>query len=160
MAMSLSKRLNMPQKEVAVRLNMSRSAVAMIDTEKRKLPEDREPIVARMSFKMAIEIANERTGGYISNLFDTYGEDVDLHSSALKERLLIEMKELYTKLEALTLSRMNPLKKKELVTDLLMEIEDVEEVIHVMKGSYAEEFGIDLVEVSKRRKELIRNGER
>lgn len=159
MAMQLTKVTGLTQAELADELNISRSLVGMIETGRRKLPDYCEPSVARMSFKMALQIAEERSGGYISNLLaDIPG--IDLHPAALKERLITELEEALGALEALKLSKMDPIKKKEFIEEAIMEIEDVVDVANVLKGAYAEEFGIDLHELNKKRREQIRHGER
>src|SRR5690606_29312074 len=124
-----------------------------------KMPKETLPKLSRMCYKAALSIANEQTGGYISNLFETY-PDIDLHPAALKERVLIEIDEAKTALEALRMSKMAPDQKRDRVKDVLMELEDVSELIDGLKGAFAEEFDIDLMELMKKRREMIRRGER
>lgn len=160
MSILLSKELGKTHQEIAEELHVSRSMVSMVETGKRKYPEECEPTIARMCFKAALKIANERTGGYISNLLN-YEPNVDLHPAALKERLLYEIEEAVSALEGLKLAkRMDPKIKKQRIEEALMELEDVADVINVMKGAYSLEFGIDIRSLNQKRKDMIERGER
>lgn len=145
--------------DIADELHISRSLVSMAATGKRKIPKECEPALARMCHRAALKIASEQSGGYISNIYETY-VNLDIHPSALREMALVEMTEAQQSLEALILVRMDPHKKKELIEDTLMQLEDVSEVIDGLKGVYAEEFGINLRELNKKRRDLIKRGER
>jgi transcriptional regulator with XRE-family HTH domain len=147
------------QQNIADELHISRSLVAMAATGKRKIPKECEPALARMCHRAALKIASEQSGGYISNIYDTYS-NLDIHPSALREMALVEITEAKQALEALILVRMDPQKKKELIEETLMQLEDVSEVIDGLKGVYAEEFGVNLPELNKKRRELIKRGER
>jgi transcriptional regulator with XRE-family HTH domain len=150
----------MTQQEIATMLNVSRSQVAMVETGRRDYPEECDKGIARMSWKAALRIADERTGGYFSNLFD-YEPNIDLHPAALKERLEQEIEELITALEELRLNkRLDPLEKQRRAEKLLMEMMDVEDVINVMKGAYSQEFDIDIRVLNEKRESLIKRGDR
>lgn len=145
--------------DIADELHISRSLVSMAASGKRKIPKECEPALARLCHRAALKIASDQSGGYISNIYDTYS-NLDIHPSALREMALIEIMEAQQALEALILVRMDPLKKKELIEETLMQLEDASEVIDGLKGVYAEKYGINLLELNRKRKDQIKRGER
>ncbi|GIQ67405.1 hypothetical protein DUZ99_02260 [Xylanibacillus composti] len=149
------------QQEVAKHLHLSRSAIGMAATGRRKIPDECEPKLARMNWRAALQIASERSGGYIGNILDTYSNrNIDFHPASLIQWLIAEMTEAKQTLGGLVLAKMDPQKKKAFIEEMLMELEDVSELIDGMKGTFAEEFGIDLYGLLARRKQMIADGQR
>lgn len=157
--MQLTKELEMTQQELANRLNVSRSMVAMVQKGERKYPKECNPVISELSYKAALEIASQETGGYISNLL-SYMPDVDYHPMSLKLMVRNEFAEALQALEELLMAKMTPEEKRRAVENALMEIEDAIDVANVMKGEVAKRFGINLQQLNRKRIEQIKIGER
>lgn len=109
------------QKELANRLNLSRSMVAEIERGNRRLPRDVAPRAVQTldSGFYAMEVASEMTGGsWVMKL-----NNVDLHRSAVKEKSLEELDEAIVRLRGMSLANKS-IDTKELKS-LLLELLDV-----------------------------------
>lgn len=109
------------QKELANRLNLSRSMVAEIERGNRRLPKDVAPraVATLDSGFYAMEIAAELTGGsWVTKL-----NNVDLHRSAVKEKSLEELDEAIVRLRRMSFAN-KTIDKTELKV-LLLELLDV-----------------------------------
>ncbi|MBP2117082.1 XRE family transcriptional regulator [Cohnella lubricantis] len=119
-----------------------------------------DQVLARKNWRIALEIMDERTGGYISNILHDL-PNLDLHPAALKDVLLKEAEELMASLGGLVLARhIDPNKRKEIAEQVYHEIRDVVEKGVVMLGVIEEEFGLDRERLILKHEMQIKNGER
>ncbi|UKS29943.1 helix-turn-helix domain-containing protein [Paenibacillus sp. HWE-109] len=134
---------NLTQEELANRIPIDRTALARIESGERPLPSGFDSVVSSLSWKLALEIADARTGGYISNILEDV-PNLDLHPAALKDLLLKQLAEAGTALERLSMSKhISPEKRKESAKKVWQEIRDVIETGNVMQGVLEDEFGLE-----------------
>ncbi|MGG1554965.1 helix-turn-helix domain-containing protein [Paenibacillus ferrarius] len=144
--------MNLTQEELANRIPIHRSVLARIENGERQLPSAYDTVVSGLSWKLALEIADERTGGYISNILEDV-PNLDLHPAALKDVLLKQLAEAGKALERLTMAKhISPEKRKENAETVWHEMRVVIETANVMQGVLEDEFGLD-------RKRLIQKHE-
>ncbi|PDO11598.1 MAG: transcriptional regulator [Candidatus Reconcilbacillus cellulovorans] len=150
----------MSQAELAKHLHFDRSMISRIENGERAWPEAHDAKLASMSWKLALKLAEERTGGYISNMLDDV-PNLDLHPAALKDLLLKELRELYAVLEGTALARhVDPEKKREQAERIWMEMRDVQAVAAVLQGVIEEEFGLDRKRLIQKYDMEVKRGER
>jgi transcriptional regulator with XRE-family HTH domain len=148
------------QREIAEQLHFDRSMVSKIISGERKWPEAHDAQLAGLSWKLALVIADERTGGYISNILDDI-PNLDLHPAALKDVLLKELQEAENALEELILAKhIDPKKRKEAAERVWNEIRDVMEKGLVLQGVIEEEFGLDRDRLIKKHELEVKEGKR
>jgi len=128
------------QKELSKNLHIDQSYLSRILKGERKWPEHLDSTAAKMNWRIAIEIIDERTGGWIRNRFG----ELDPHPSALKEVMMKEMSEAFEALGTMVLSeRKNREKQRENARKLVKELKDVVEVGMVTIGAIEEVYGLN-----------------
>jgi len=131
------------QQEIADELHIDRSLISKLENGKEKIAEHHEPNFAKLNWRIALTIIDEKSGGYISNILDEV-PNLDLHPAALKDLLLKELDEAEEALEGLILARhLDPVKRKQTAEKTWHEIRDVIENALIMQGVLEEEFGLD-----------------
>lgn len=151
---------NLTQEELANRIPIDRTTLARIESGERPLPNGYDTVVSSLSWKLALEIADERTGGYISNILEDV-PNLDLHPAALKDLLLKQLAEAGTALERLSMSKhISPEKRKESAEKVWQEIRDVIETANVMQGVLEDEFGLDRKRMIQKHELEIKKGDR
>ena len=154
------KERNVSQREIAQELHIDRSLVSRIETGSYKPPQHHEPNIARLNWKLALAIIDERSGGYISNILDEV-PNLDLHPAALKDLLLKELDEAEEALEGLILARhIDPEKRKQAAEKTWHEIRDVIEKAIIMQGVLEEEFKLDAKRLRLVHEQELKRGER
>lgn len=151
---------NLTQEELANQIPIDRTTLARIENGERPLPSGFDTVVSGLSWKLALEIADERTGGYISNILEDV-PNLDLHPAALKDLLLKQLAEAGTALERLSMSKhISPGKRKESAEKVWQEIRDVIETANVMQGVLEDEFGLDRKRMIQKHEMEIKKGDR
>ncbi|MGQ7886820.1 helix-turn-helix domain-containing protein [Paenibacillus sp. WC2504] len=151
---------NLTQEELANQIPIDRTTLARIENGERPLPSGFDTVVSGLSWKIALEIANERTGGYISNILVDV-PNLDLHPAALKDLLLKQLAEAGTALERLSMSKhISSEKRKESAERVWQEIRDVIETANVMQGVLEDEFGLDRKRMIQKHELEIKKGDR
>lgn len=151
---------NTSQRELAHELHFHPTMISKVESGERKWPEAHDAKLAGLSWKMALILADERTGGYISNILGDR-PNLDLHPAALKDCLMREMDELRVALEELIMARhLDPEKRKEQAGRLWQEIRDVEEKGSVLRGVLEDEFGLNRKELIQKHEQEVKRGER
>ena len=121
----------MTQKDVADQLNIDQSYLSRIAKGERDWPEHLDSHAAKMNWRIALEIIEERTGGWIKNRFGK----VDPHPSALQLQLTKEMEEASEALEAIILRKnIDWSKRDEQLEKVQKESKDVVEVGMILNG--------------------------
>lgn len=96
--------------------------------------------VARLNWKLALTIIDERSGGYISNILDEV-PNLDLHPAALSMVLRKDLRELQEEMEGLILAKhIDPEKQRAKAEKLWHELKDVLDVGAVKMEVFEEEF--------------------
>lgn len=148
------------QKQLASELHFDRSMISKIETGERNWPETHDAHLASLNWKLALKLADERTGGYISNLLEDV-PNLDLHPAALKESLLKELHEAEQALEALMMARhIPPEKRKASAEKVWNEVSDVIEKANVLRGVLEEEFSLDRKRLIQQHEQEVKRGER
>ncbi|WP_077616818.1 helix-turn-helix domain-containing protein [Caenibacillus caldisaponilyticus] len=151
---------NVSQREIAQELHIDRSLVSRIESGNYPLPKHHDPNIARLNWKLALTIIDERSGGYISNILDEV-PTLDLHPAALKEILLKELDEAERALGELILARhIDPERRKQSAEKVWHEIRDVIEKALVMQGVLEEEFQLDSRRLRLVHEQELKRGER
>ena len=157
---SFRREAGITQSELAKRLHFDRSMISRIESGERAWPEAHDAKLAGMSWKLALKLAEERTGGYISYLLDDV-PNLDLHPAALKDLLLKELRELCSALEATVMAKhVDPEKRREQAERIWMEMRDVQSVAAVLQGVIEEEFGLDRKRLIQKHEQEVKRGER
>ncbi len=152
--------MNISQSELAEKLHFDRSMISKIETGDRPWPEAHDSKLARLNWKLALQIADERTGGYISYLLDDV-PDLDMHPAALKDLLIKELDEAVEALGGLVMARhIDPATRREQAEKVWQEISDVISKGNIMRGVLEEEFGLDREQLIKKHDAEVRKGER
>ncbi|NOU95619.1 helix-turn-helix domain-containing protein [Paenibacillus sp. LMG 31456] len=151
---------NMTQQQFANRLSMDRSVLGRIERGERELDASYDTIVSGLNWRIALEIADQRTDGYISNILE-HLPNLDLHPAALKDLLLRELSELEAALEGLVLAKhIDPEKRRKSAERVWHEIRDVLEKASVLQGVLEEEFGLNRKSLIQKHELEIKKGER
>lgn len=151
---------NVSQKKLADDLHFDKSMITKIKNGERKWPEAHDSKLASLNWKLALSIADERTGGYISNILEDI-PNLDLHPAAMKELLLKDLHEAQQSLEALMMGRhIPPEKRKEGAEKVWNEVTDVIEKANVLRGVLEEEFGLDRKRLIRQHEQEVKRGER
>lgn len=165
MAVSDSVRSVMSEKgathqELADVLNYERSYVTKIVAGDRPWPETADSKLAKWSYKLALKLADERTGGFISNILDDL-PDMDTHPAALKEQLLKDLHEAISALERFHTSKhICSDRRQKSAESVWHECLDVEQKSAVLRGVLEEEFELDRDRLNREHDHQVRNGER
>jgi transcriptional regulator with XRE-family HTH domain len=150
----------MSQRELAEKLYVDRSFISRVKNGERKWPESLDVNLARVSWRLALHLADERTGGYISYILEDV-PNLDLHPAALKELLLKELQEAGGILEEIRMARhIDPEKRKEKAKQVWHEVTDVMEVASVFRGVIEEEFELDRDRLVREHEMQRKKGER
>lgn len=148
------------QQEIANELHVDRSLISKLEHGKEKIAEHHEPAIAKLNWRLALTIIDEKSGGYISNILDEV-PNLDLHPAALKDLLLKELNEAEEALEGLLLARhLDPEKRKQTAEKTWHEIRDVIEKALIMQGVLEEEFGLDANRLKIVHEYQLKRGER
>ncbi|OXM84583.1 helix-turn-helix domain-containing protein [Paenibacillus rigui] len=151
---------SLTQREFASQLAMDRSVLARIERGKRDLDASYDTIVSGLNWRIALEIADERTDGYISNILE-HLPNLDLHPAALKDLLLKELTELEAALEELVMAKhIDPKKRRQSAERVWHEIRDVMEKAAVLQGVLEEEFGLERKSLILKHQQQLKRGER
>lgn len=154
------KERNVSQREIAQELHIDRSLVSRIETGSYTPPQHHEPNIARLNWKLALAIIDERSGGYISNVLDDV-PNLDLHPAALSMVLKKDIKELQEEMEGLILAKhLDPEKQRQKAEKLWHELKDVLDVGAVMLGVLEEEFKLDSKRLRLVHEMELKRGER
>jgi transcriptional regulator with XRE-family HTH domain len=154
------KEKNITQGELAAQLNFERSMMSKVESGARKWPESSDAKLASINWRFTLWLADERTGGFISNLLKLV-PNFDLHPSALKELLLKELKEGIQALgEIIFVRHICQKKRKEAAEKVWFELKDVVDKGVIMMGVLEEEFGLDREALIKKHEHQVRQGER
>lgn len=147
------------QREVAEKLHVDRSLVARAENG-AKLSEAHDPSIAGLHWKLALEVIDQRTGGWISNILHEC-PNLDLHPAALKDLMMRELSEMEEALRSLIMARhIDREKSREQAEKTWMEIQDVLEKGAVMKGVLEEYFGLDRESLIRRHRQEVKEGKR
>lgn len=149
------------QEETATRFNFDRSTIAKVENGQRPCPPELEKRLIQEDWRFALKVADERTGGWISNLVDK-SPHLDLHPSALKEVLLRELHELKTALEGTELAKYAHATEadREKAAALWLECKDVSDKVPIVMGVLEEVFGLKREPLIERYEAMVRRGER
>ncbi|MFN0222136.1 helix-turn-helix domain-containing protein [Paenibacillus sp. KR2-11] len=148
------------QHELAQQLPLDRTLLSKVESGSRELPVSLEPVLSGLSWKIALKIADERTGGYISNILDDV-PNLDLHPAALKDVLLKDLDDLEKALEGLVMAKhIDPEKRRASAERVWQELRDVIEKTVVLQGVLEEEFGIDRKRLIQKHEMEVKRGER
>ncbi|MEW9702860.1 helix-turn-helix domain-containing protein [Paenibacillus sp. SI8] len=151
---------NLSQQEFADKIHMDRTVLSKIESGNRRLPESHDSVFSSLNWRFAIAIADERTGGFISNILEDV-PNLDLHPAALKDLLLRELHEACSALEGLvTAKHIDPEKRREGAERVWYEISDVIDKAMVMKGVLEEEFGLNRKSLMQKHQLEVKRGER
>lgn len=152
--------LGLSQEQYAALIPMDRSLLSRIENNERTCPPEHEARLASLSWRIALQIADDRTGGFVGNILD-YLPNLDLHPAALKDSLLKEVDDLETALGALMMARhIDPAKRQESAEVVWHEMRDVMEKAAVLQGVIEEEFGLDRESLIRKHELQVKNGER
>ncbi|AEI39763.1 helix-turn-helix transcriptional regulator [Paenibacillus mucilaginosus] len=148
------------QAELAQRLPVDRTLISKVESGSRELPASLDPVLSGLSWKIALKIADERTGGFISNILDDL-PNLDLHPAALKDVLLKDLGELEQALEGLVMAKHIDLERRRASAERVwQELRDVIEKTIVLQGVLEEEFGIDRKRMIQKHEMEVKRGER
>ncbi|MFH5187019.1 helix-turn-helix transcriptional regulator [Paenibacillus sp. TAB 01] len=151
---------NLSQKALSEKLPIDRTVLSRIENGERELAASYDSVVAGLSWKLALAIADERTGGFISNILDDV-PNLDLHPAALKDVLLKELGEAEAALEGLVVAKhIDPEKRRESAERVWQEMRDVIEKAVVLQGVLEEEFGLDRKRLAQKHEMEVKRGER
>lgn len=154
------KESGMTQNELAKKLNVDRTLISKIEQRKRPWQEQNDSNLTKVSWKLALIVADERTDGYISNILEDV-PNMDLHPAALKDLLLKDFGEAEKALGELILARhIDPEKRKQSAEIVWHEITDVMEKAAILRGVLEEEFGLERKRLIKKHEMEVRQGER
>ncbi|MFK7692888.1 helix-turn-helix domain-containing protein [Paenibacillus sp. HJGM_3] len=157
---SYRKEKNLTQQQLAEQFPIDRTLLSRIESGEREIPAVVESKMAGMSWKFALEIAELRTGGFISYLLGDV-PNLDLHPAALKDLLLKELAEAETALEGLTLAKhLDPEKRRESAVRVWQELMDVEGKSAILRGILEEEFCLDRKRLIQKHEMETKKGER
>lgn len=137
------KHADFTQEQFAVEINLSRPALANIETGRRRMPKDR------------IKVANETLddGFYaMASVQEVLGDTwipvldgVDLHRAAVKEKAIEELREAMDEITATSMVNRPDPKRREEIQHLLMECIDVIVCLTHLVAVICREFGISWV---------------
>lgn len=157
---SFRKESGLTQQEIADRLFVDRSFISKVEKGKNKWPESQDANLSSLSWKLALKLADERTGGFISNILEDL-PNLDLHPAALKDVLLKELSEAEIALGELILARhIDPKKRKASAEKVWNEVRDVIEKATVLQGVLEEEFQLDRRRLIQKHELEVKQGER
>jgi transcriptional regulator with XRE-family HTH domain len=152
--------MNQTQEEFAATVHLDRNALGRIERNERKTAPEMDQILARKSWRIALAIMDERTGGFISNILHDM-PNLDLHPAAMKEVMSKEITDLMTSLGGLVMARhRNPKKQTETAERVWHEIRDVLENGVILLGVIEEEFNLDRERLILKHEQQIKSGER
>lgn len=119
------------QKATASELHIDQSYLSRMMKGERKWPEHLDKQAAKLNWRIALQIIEERTNGWVKNRFG----DVDPTPTALQLQLSKEMKEASQSLEDIILAKnIDWSKRDEQLEKVQKEIKDVVEVGMVLDG--------------------------
>lgn len=148
------------QQDIADQLHIDQAIISKVESGKRTLNESHDANVSRLNWRLALKVADERTGGYINNIMEDI-PGLDLHPAALKEVLLKDLKEAISSLEELMLAKHIPIEKRqESAKKVWHDIRDVIERSLVIEGVIEEEFELDKKRLIQEHDLQLKQGER
>jgi transcriptional regulator with XRE-family HTH domain len=134
------------QSFIAKHLHVDRALVSRAESGKERLSETHDAAIASINWRLALEVIDERSGGYISNI-TKLDPTIDLSPAGLKERLQKDLQEAMKALNNVYTFMREP--DKEPLEKAWHEITDVIEVASVARGVYEEQFGLNHKELVK-----------
>jgi transcriptional regulator with XRE-family HTH domain len=148
------------QRELARQLHVDHAMISKAENGKLELAEHHDANVARLDWRLAVAIIDERTGGYISNILDEK-PNMDLHPAALSMILRKDLRELQEEMEGLIMAKhIDPEKQRAKAEKLWHELKDVLDVGVVMMGVLEEEFQLDRKRLRLVHEMEVREGKR
>jgi transcriptional regulator with XRE-family HTH domain len=149
----------MSQREFAGKIAVDRSLIAKAENG-LKLSETHDAAISRINWRLALEIIDERTGGYVSNVLHEI-PNLDLHPSALKEILIRDLQEAEQALGELLLARhLDPEQRKKQAEGVWKEITDVINRGLVMRGVLEDLFQLDKDKLAEEHRRETKEGKR
>lgn len=120
------------QRQIAEQLHIDGTYVSKIEKGTRDWPEHLDSSAARVNWKIALAIIEERSGGWIRNRFG----DVDPTPTALQLQLTKEMQEAIQALGGVILANnVDWSKRDEQLAQVQKEIKDVVEIGLILDGA-------------------------
>ncbi|KIL37962.1 hypothetical protein SD70_29710 [Gordoniibacillus kamchatkensis] len=151
------RRTGLSQEKFGRLLNVSRSLVAMAEVGKRSYPEECDKKLSSLSWKKALQIADDRSNGYITNILKLF-PNMDLHPAALKEILLRDLETAHKELEELQVAKhFDTEKRKAKAKQIYVNLLKVESVSAVIRGVFEDEFQLNREEIMKEFEKQIKN---
>jgi len=126
------KEMGVSQKDISSSLHIDPTYLSKMKSGERKWPEHLDPAASKMNWRVALEIIDERTCGWIRNRF----KEVDPHPSALKEMLFKEIREAVQALNDVVFAAKD--KSISELKNVQNELRDVLEIGAILYGSIDE----------------------
>lgn len=126
------KEMGVSQKDISSSLHIDPTYLSKMKSGERKWPEHLDPAASKMNWRVALQIIDERTGGWIRNRF----KEVDPHPSALKEMLIKEIREVVQALNEVVFAAKD--KSISELKNVQNELRDVLEIGAILYGSIDE----------------------
>lgn len=134
------------QSNIASHLHVDRAIISRAEAGKERLSEVHDAAIASINWRLALEVIDERSGGYISNI-TKLDPTIDLSPAGLKERLQKDLQEAMSALNNVYTFMKEP--DPEALEKAWHEITDVIEVATVARGVYEEHFKLNHKELLK-----------
>lgn len=121
----------MSQRQLAEHLHMDDTYISKIEKGKQDWPDHFDSSLSTVNWRFALDIAEERTNGWIRSRF----KDVDPTPAALQLQLRKEMQEALFELEGIILANnIDWSKRDNQLAKVQKEISDVVEIGMILKG--------------------------
>lgn len=151
------KEIGLTQEAFGKRVNLSRSMVADIETGRRKMPRDviRKAVETLDCGFYAMEAAQEVLGEvWISRL-----DNVDLHRSAVREKVLEELEEALKEISAVRSADLPEPEKRDDLKEVMLESIDAIVCLAHFVAVYCKEYGLSWTDVwREHRRKLEQRG--
>jgi RNA-binding protein YhbY len=131
---------------IADQLHIDHTLISKAKHGKYKFPDYMDSTLASLNWRVALEVIDERSGGYISNILKL-DPDIDLSPAGLKERLQKDLQEALSSLGDVYMFEKEP--DKRALEKAWHEMTDVIEVATVARGVYEEQFQLNHKELVK-----------
>lgn len=131
---------NQSMRKIADDLHIDHTLISKAKHGKYKFPDYMDPTLSDLNWRVALEVIDERSGGYISNILKL-DPDIDLSPAGLKERLQKDLQEALAALGKVYMFEENP--DKQALEDVWHQLTDVIEVGTAARGVFEERYGLD-----------------